>query len=382
MVPEPSARALPLIQEISRAACSPDCWTDFVAALAAELDQAAVGLALDLPSNQGPALTYSANFPKASTGRFAEQVASGGLPWSLEDVSTEGFRSLSALLSDEALAETAYYRDYMATLDFAPEAPIAHIFAQRVGRPMAGIAVFRCNGRRPFNATDLQLLDLLAPHLAQAYIVHEKLLGHRHRSDAISQAVDRFPTGMLLIDEDGRVVESNRAATRIVERGDGLELRAGRPVSIDPHSDRALQKLLKRALDPRLNTTASLDLTLKIDRSNGQRPYTMLITRLLTAPEIGASHNIQVALFVIDPDERQLGMRSLLGDLYDLSPAEAELAALLSEGESLEGAASLRGVGISTARSQLKAIFRKTDTRRQGDLVALVLSGLTALERK
>ena len=74
-------------------------------------------------------------------------------------------------------------------------------------------------------------------------------------------------------------------------------------------------------------------------------------------------------------------MRSLLGQLYRLTPAEADLAALIGQGESLDDAAVLRGVSINTLRSQLKSIFRKTDTRTQRDLVALVLSDLTALER-
>lgn len=367
---------------ISKAACAPDSWADFAAALAAELDDAAIGLALDLPNSDGPALTFSANFPASSIGSFAQQVATGGLPWSLGDVSTEGFRSLSALLSDDALAATSYYLDYLPSLGIAPEAPIAHIFAHNAGRPLAGMAVFRRYEQRAIDSRDLQLLNLLVPHLAQAYVVHEKLAGHQHRSDAISEAVDRFPTGMLLLNEDGCVVESNRAATRIVERGDGLTLRDGRPVAGDANDNRALQDLLKRALESTPETAPAVDRPLSIKRSTDQRPYSMMVTRLLTAPEIGASRNIRAAIFVTDPDDRQLGMRSLLGELYQLSPAEAELAALLCEGESLEGASDLRGVSVSTARSQLKAIFRKTGTRRQGDLVALVLGGLTALERK
>jgi DNA-binding CsgD family transcriptional regulator len=44
---------------------------------------------------------------------------------------------------------------------------------------------------------------------------------------------------------------------------------------------------------------------------------------------------------------------------------------LLSE-ESIETAADNLGVAYETARNMLKSIFQKTDTHRQGELVALL----------
>jgi DNA-binding CsgD family transcriptional regulator len=52
---------------------------------------------------------------------------------------------------------------------------------------------------------------------------------------------------------------------------------------------------------------------------------------------------------------------------------------LLAEGHALEEVASRRAVTINTARSQLKQVFAKTDTRRQGELVRLVLTGVASL---
>ena len=66
--------------------------------------------------------------------------------------------------------------------------------------------------------------------------------------------------------------------------------------------------------------------------------------------------------------------------LYQFTPAEAELVALLTAGRSLEEAAEERGVTMHTVRSQLKHVFAKTDTRRQGQLVRLVLSGLAGIQ--
>jgi DNA-binding CsgD family transcriptional regulator len=68
--------------------------------------------------------------------------------------------------------------------------------------------------------------------------------------------------------------------------------------------------------------------------------------------------------------------------VFNLSPAEARLAVALASGLSLKDAASQQNIRFSTARSYLEVIFRKTDTRQQSQLVALLKSAqpLTGLD--
>jgi DNA-binding CsgD family transcriptional regulator len=48
------------------------------------------------------------------------------------------------------------------------------------------------------------------------------------------------------------------------------------------------------------------------------------------------------------------------------------LADRLLREESLEAGAENLGVAMGTARNQLKAVYQKTDTHRQGQLIALI----------
>ena len=64
-------------------------------------------------------------------------------------------------------------------------------------------------------------------------------------------------------------------------------------------------------------------------------------------------------------------------DLFQMTPAEARLACLLADGASLDECAIQLGVSRNTARSQLQAVFAKTGTRRQGDLVRLLLTAIS-----
>ena len=65
--------------------------------------------------------------------------------------------------------------------------------------------------------------------------------------------------------------------------------------------------------------------------------------------------------------------------LFELTAAEARLAQCLSGGDSVEEAAQKLSIKMTTARTQLAAIFAKTETRRQAKLVA-ILSRVAHLE--
>lgn len=70
-----------------------------------------------------------------------------------------------------------------------------------------------------------------------------------------------------------------------------------------------------------------------------------------------------------------------LQELFDLTAAEARLAQLIACGDSVEEVAQTLSIKMTTARTQLAAVFAKTDTRRQAKLVA-ILSRIAHLEER
>jgi DNA-binding CsgD family transcriptional regulator len=56
---------------------------------------------------------------------------------------------------------------------------------------------------------------------------------------------------------------------------------------------------------------------------------------------------------------------------FGLTPAEIRLTCALLESDSLAGAAESLGISISTAKTQLASIFRRTGVRRQKELAQL-----------
>lgn len=66
------------------------------------------------------------------------------------------------------------------------------------------------------------------------------------------------------------------------------------------------------------------------------------------------------------------GLHCRLERLFGLTRTEAELAVLIARGQSPEAIATARGVRFETVRTQLRGVFKKTETHRQAELVRLV----------
>jgi DNA-binding CsgD family transcriptional regulator len=73
-------------------------------------------------------------------------------------------------------------------------------------------------------------------------------------------------------------------------------------------------------------------------------------------------------LILLDLSEQRPSPPRLLATSFDLTAAEAKLAALIGAGETVERAAERLGISKLTAQTQLKAVFSKTDTHRQAEL--------------
>jgi len=90
---------------------------------------------------------------------------------------------------------------------------------------------------------------------------------------------------------------------------------------------------------------------------------------------------ITAALLVVyDPEQNIEPVNTVLSRMYDLTPAEARLAALIAEGRSLREAGQTLAITQDTVRTHLKRIFAKTRTNRQSDLTTLILNSPAALK--
>lgn len=381
---------LRLVERVYDAALDPEGWELALEELSQALGEAAIQLSLRIRSDStAPFVPFTREagpiFRIHLDERYHEvflKLASEDFPWASIDrrAVAQSFVRTSDLVDPGAdFEKTSFYRAYMKPQGLALEPPLCHVIASEQARPLAGMVIYQREGCRPLGPADFELLDLLVPHLARAYLIHCRFGEARHERRALREVMDRLPSGVILLDKDSRAVFTNRSADQILSLDDGIRLEHGRPRLAASQQDGAFQLLLAEAVQTRAQHGRSYGRTLSVVRPSGRRSFATMVGPLL-APPTGTNLGEAVAiLFVADPEGSQISTTEVLEGLYDLTPAEAELLRLLAEGHSLEEVAGRRGVTINTARSHLKQVFAKTDTRRQGELVRLVLTGVASL---
>ncbi len=379
------ARVLELIERIYDASLEPSAWEIFLAELAQTLGGAAAVLAMELPDGGDPQLpphtcVYRCGLEAELSPVFARHYERG-LPWgTFTDLDcARAFVFASERFPDAELASTDFYREYMKPQGLAAEGPIAHVIHGREPQHLSGLALYRREGGRRFNRADLDLCDQLVPHLARAYAIHCELGGSLRKRTALAAIVDRLPIGVVVLDSRQRAVMVNRSAERIASLDDGLHIDATGLRARDPKSQALLRKLAANAIETARKSGVGERSFLSIPRASGGRPFVLMASSLLD-PESGAGHgDVAACVFISDPNAREICGAEVLELIYSLTGAEAELVALLAEGRSLEEVAAARGVTMNTVRSQLKQVFSKTETSRQGELLQLVLTGVATL---
>jgi DNA-binding CsgD family transcriptional regulator len=117
---------------------------------------------------------------------------------------------------------------------------------------------------------------------------------------------------------------------------------------------------------------------MRIRRPDGHLPYIVTVAPL--GAELAAYRRPLAIIVLADPDERPPSEREL-AEFFGLSPTESRLAAALLAGKKLREVALDSGVQITTLRTQLSSVLRKTGTTRQVDLIRLLLSVPITLSR-
>ena len=372
-------QALSLVSRIYEAGSDSRQWQVFVDELAEAYGDVSVGFAFQLPGfpAQGVFIEHGMRHPDPAYLEVFIEHHRRGLPWSIGYAKNfvGRFGLASEVLPDSMVSETAYYHDFMKPLGLAPCGPIGHTIAIEDGRPSAVIAVFKREGQRPWRASDCALGDLLVPHLARAYALAQR----GHENAALAEALDRLPTGVMLLDPRGHVVLCNRSADRILRLGDGLELEDGVPRAARTADNAVLQQMIRQVIEANATGRFVDGNVMAVTRPSGRRAFPLMLASLLS---IGPGHTLHDAVavaYVTDVEGQTLQHSEPLRKLYALTHAEVELVELLCDGWSLEEAATHRGVTMNTARSQLKQIFFKTGTSRQSERVRLVLAGIAPI---
>jgi len=199
-------------------------------------------------------------------------------------------------------------------------------------------------------------------------VVEQALADAGQALKGIASTLDKLAAGVILLERDGTIRHANETAREILAEADGIALG---PQGLRGASA-AVSQGLKRALDEIFGGNANSQV-LTVAREF-RRPLLVQVSAL------GGSEDLAAALFIIDP-ERPLALSAdIAAEMYGLTPSESRVAIALAKGQRLDEIGESFGIAPTTISFHLQNIFRKTQTGRQADLVALLVRSALALE--
>lgn len=273
-----------------------------------------------------------------------------------------GFLTEPDLYTEEQLGADPFYRDFLWPAGLGWAAGTA------IPLPSDVTLIFtveRDKIRGPVEPAIVEQLDALRPHLARSALMSARLQMERARVASETLALIGLPA--LVVDLSGTVLAANHLIEALT---DHIRWRAQDRVSL---KDSRADALFHQA-------TATLGATnVRAARSfaiRGADTDVIMVAHVI--PIRGPARDIFVrcaGVLVMTPMAMpQAPPVELVQSLFDLSPAEAQVARSLAAGEAIENIATTRGVSRNTVRTQVQCVMDKTGCRRQAEVVALLSS--------
>jgi len=256
-------------------------------------------------------------------------------------------------------------------------------FAMRDGSLAYQLVVQRGKKDGDFCQEEIDRFNRLIPHLQRAFRINQHIAALKHQKEIAETSLDQLSTGVILIDEEGRAIHLNKKAEKILAAREGLCMVSGRLTASGLQDGSRLRQLIRSAIGKASDKTIVLSGAMCLMPESGEgQPLSILVTPLNSRNQerLEFLHKSAcAAIFIGSPAHSGEPDVDVIRMLYGFTGAEARLAAALARGYSLNEISERFRISCHTARSHLKAIFEKTGTNRQAELVNLILTSPAAL---
>jgi DNA-binding CsgD family transcriptional regulator len=229
-------------------------------------------------------------------------------------------------------------------------------------------------------------LERLTPHLERAARLQARRFLAAADGFAELQLLDEWRLPAMLVAMNGAVLRANRAAQRLVRHTSLVRVREGmlelsegehRRLLDDCHGDRQLSESGSVSPFQAGQVPASRYRMLRLiapgEAADAQDAAANVDALYVFYHLVASSRSNAALLTFYHLDSPPLVDPALLSAAFDLTPAECRVAHSIAEGRTPKEIAARLGVQHDTVRKQLQAIYQKTATNRQADLIRLLL---------
>ena len=212
----------------------------------------------------------------------------------------------------------------------------------------------------PFNKQDEQLIRLLMPHLQRSMLIRKRMNQERLMRQLREQALDQSHEAIILLDAMGHVLFATQKAEGMLRQGNPA-IKNGHLCSEISAANKAIREALHKAQE-------GIGSTIKFDNTTSGTRIALFSPILATRGE-HLSTSTRIMVIISDPNNSMKGELGSFASLYGLTVAETRILKYLLQQQSTHGIAQTLHISIHTLRTHLKALFAKTCTKNQRELV-------------
>ncbi len=362
---------------VDAAAFDPQHWSLFIERLQAAIPGTKICIQVSAMDSSLPLFFSSVGWSEQSIAAYKDYYWSVN-PWQeawLEATMSKVERS-ELYFSHRALEKTEFFADFLQP-EGSVDGATGVKFAAHRGR-QATLAIHSDIGEA--DRVEVQarsLIQRIVPRMRSA-LEANRITGDRPLPSGGHSLLDGLLDAAFLVDENCRLRAANSAALALASEMNVLNISPKDIVRFrQPAANDAFARLVSSACSQllRLKDRARPD-DLVLDLPEGSYAIAALpVARAQTGFAL-ALYSGQIDALVVmrhRPPPASRDGATLLRRAYGLTAAEARLALALDRGGTLVEIAARLGVSYETVRAQLKAAFTKTGTRKQRDLLALVI---------
>ncbi|KTE04254.1 LuxR family transcriptional regulator [Sphingopyxis sp. H038] len=280
---------------------------------------------------------------------------------------------LSEVISPEDLRGNRFYREILQPYGIEYQ---LGMYISEPGGWEGNVGLTNGPDEEDFTDDDKAVLLALRPHLEQSLALFSRIRRDETELQVMIDTLDRLTLCTFILDGAGRILRTNSAGRALIKSSTALRAADDRLVLASKTGNAQLQQLVGKAVAARRDGGSfaeGLRVEADIDRHLG------VLVRTIETPSRYSNEAGPAAVVYVSGLDNNRPLERLVSQIFDLTPSEAHLAALLATGLSLAEAAAKLELTENTVRSYCKTILSKTGVSRQADLVRLILRSVAVL---
>jgi DNA-binding CsgD family transcriptional regulator len=358
-----------IIGDIYDCALQPEGWVATLTRVNALMQTAYTTISLSDPQFAMPRMASHSAWDPVMLKVLNEEYGVDGVPGLREVVYGEVDTPRSTLneMSEADFYASPFYRNWAEPQGLRDACVMKFVHTvDRVG-VMASITYAQ---RDIISEQERSFMALLAPHFRRAAMIGDLLDHQRVQTEHFRHALEGLHAPVLLVDASCKILYANINAQNLLDSGQVVKSTEGYLSLTNPALKTALNDAVLRT------TGESTDLGSRgIGIPVSQSGHTAAVAYVLPLKNSSVRSVFTpavAALFFATAVQGPPPPHAVLATLYDLTPSEARVMALVGSGLTTLASAGQLHVTENTVKTHLARVYQKTGATRQSELVQIV----------